>query len=101
MGSIMHLLQNCETFFIDWFQCRGIMLLIKNCITFQVPLPPHQVFGSIQVHLQTHKAHSNFHICHDPPCHENPPNNLPFDNLKHRMENKYLATFQEVAHFEL
>ena len=34
MVIIMHLLQKCETFVIDWFQCRGIMLLFKICITF-------------------------------------------------------------------
>ena len=63
--------------------------------TIQVPLPPHQV------NIQRHQAHSNFYISHDPPCHQNPPNNLPFGNPKHRRKNKYLATFQEVAHFEL
>ena len=61
---------------------------------------PHHMFGSLQVHLQTHQAHSNFHISHEPPWHENPLNNIPFDNLKHRRKNKYLATSQEVDNFE-
>ena len=34
MGSVMQLLQKCETFIIDWFQCRGIVLFFKNCIAF-------------------------------------------------------------------
>ena len=52
-------------------------------------------------YVETHQENSNFYISHDYPCHQNPPNNLPFDNLKHWRENKHLATFQEVAHFEL
>ena len=65
--------------------------------TIKVPLPPHQVFVSLKFYIQKQKSHSNFHISHDLPCHENPRNNLPFDNLKHRRKDKYLATFQEVA----
>ena len=34
MGSIMQLLKKCETFFIDWFHYRGILLFFKNYITF-------------------------------------------------------------------
>ena len=33
-GRIIHLLQECETYVINWFQCRGIMLFFKNCIPF-------------------------------------------------------------------
>ena len=53
-----------------------------------------------QYHIQTHQEPTIFHVSHDPSCHENPPRNLPYDDLKHRRKNKYLATSLEVAHFE-
>ena len=46
-------------------------------------------------HIQTHEELVNFHVPHDPSCHENPPSNIPYDNMKHRRKNKYLATYQE------
>ena len=58
-----------------------------------VPLPPQQVIDS-------HEVRPNNHVYHDPSCHENPTINLALKNLKHRRKNKYLATSQEVAHFE-
>ena len=66
----------------------------------QVPLPPQQEIVSNQDHIKTHQEHDIFHVSHDPSCHENPPSNLLYDNMKHRRKNKYLATSQEVAHFE-
>ena len=79
-------------------------LLQKVCNHFQlatqVPFPPQQVIGSHQYHLQTHQKPAIFHVSHDPSCHENPPSNLPYDNLKHRRKRKYLATSLEIAHFE-
>ena len=83
----------------------GIMNFFKNeCNHFQeatqVPLPRTLVIGSHKYHLQTHQEPATFHVSHDPSCHDNPPSNLPYDNLKHRRKNNYIATSQEVAHFE-
>ena len=56
-------------------------LLQKICNHFQeatkVPLPPLLVIGA-------HPEPTIFHVPHDPSCHENPPNNLPYENLKHQ-----------------
>ena len=77
-------------------------LIQKVCNHFQeatqVPLPQKQVIGSHQDNIQTHQEPTIFHVSHDPSCHENPPSNLPYDNLKHRRKKMYLATCQEVAH---
>ena len=79
-------------------------LLQKVCNHFQeetqVPLPQQQVIFSHQDHIQIHQELAIFSVSHDPSCHENPLSNLPYDNPKHRRKNKYLATSQEVAHFE-
>ena len=79
-------------------------LIEKVCNHFQeetqVPLPPQQVIGSHQYHIQIHQEPAIFNVSHYPSCHENPPGNLPYDNLKRRRKNKYLATSQEVTHFE-
>ena len=66
----------------------------------QVPLPPQLVIGSYQAHIQTNQEPTIFHVSHDPSCHENPPSNLPYENLKHRRKNKYLVTFMKVSHFD-
>ena len=66
----------------------------------QVPLPPLLVIGSRCYNPQAHQEPTIFHVSHDPSCHENPPSNIPYDNLKHRRKNMYLATSQEVSHFE-
>ena len=80
-------------------------LLKKVCNHFQeatqVPLPPQQVIGSHKYDLQTHKETAFFHGSHEPSCHPNRPNILPYYNLKHRRKNKYLPMSQEVAHFEI
>ena len=67
----------------------------------QVPLPPKQIIGSHKSHLQTHKEPTILHVSHDPSYHENPPSNMPYENMKNRRNNKYVASSQEVAHFEL
>ena len=74
--------------------CTHIQEAIK------VPIPPQLVIGSNRAHIKTHQELAVSHVSHDPLCHDNPPSNLPYENLKHRRKNKYLATSQEVAHFE-
>ena len=78
-------------------------LLQKLCNRFQeatqVPLPLEQVIGSHQYDIQIHQEPTISHGSNCPSCHENPPSNIPYYNLKHRRKNKYLATFQEIAHF--
>ena len=79
-------------------------LLQKVCNHFQevtqVPLPPKQVIGSHKYHIRKIHEPEIFHVSHDPSCHDNPPSNFQYDNLKHRRKDKYLATSQEVVHFE-
>ena len=71
-------------------------LLQKVCSHYQEeaqdPLTPQQVIGSHQAHIQTHQEPTIVHISHDPSCHENPPRNIPYDNMKHRRKNTYLTT---------
>ena len=67
-------------------------LLKKLCNHFQeatqVPLPPLLGTRSHHYNPQAHPEPTIFHISHDPSCHESPPSNLPYENLKHRRKNK-------------